>query len=67
MKYLTAAQYMRVERKAGGVHASNRDLIKALHSILSPLAKTAAKKELRHAMIRDILACNKSAKTLLRR
>ena len=55
MKYLTHMQYLRIESQAGGVHASKRAFIKALYSKLSPLAKTPAKKELRLALINDIL------------
>ena len=67
MKYLTHMQYLRIESQAGGVHASKRALIKALYSKLSPLTKTPEKKELRRAMINDILAYNELAKNLLMR
>lgn len=50
------AQYQRIETKAGGVHCSPRDFIRAAHTLLADSAKTAANRKARHEWLRTGLA-----------
>ena len=45
------SQFMRIERIAGGVNASNRDIIKAVHTRLNSNAKKRENRKGRHAII----------------
>jgi hypothetical protein len=47
------SQYLRIETKAGGVYCSDREFIKACHSILSKKGKSAARRATRHNWIRQ--------------
>ena len=48
-------QFMRIERLAGGAGASNRAIIKAVHSKLKPEALTRENRNSRHSIIRAAL------------
>ena len=56
------SQYLRLESKAGGIMATNRSMVKACHTILTDVAKTRAKRKLRHEFIREVL--NKRTKVI---
>lgn len=45
------SQFMRIERIAGGVNASNRDIVKAVHTRLTSNAKKRENRTGRHAII----------------
>jgi hypothetical protein len=52
---LTPAQYMRIERAAGGVHASDRALIRAARKILAPsVRRDRSARAARHALYREV-------------
>lgn len=57
-------QYYRVESKAGGVSCTNREFIKAAHTILNKKGKTRAMRDQRHAWLRSGLAHLASARTV---
>jgi len=56
------SQYLRVQTRAGGIAASNRELIKALYSILAPGARSFKHREARHSIIRQALEYHRAAK-----
>lgn len=47
------AQYKRIETKAGGISATNREFIKAAHSVLSKQGKSRNCRINRHEWLRD--------------
>lgn len=49
------AQYIRIETRAGGAHASPRAFIRAFRGMITPEAKTRARREARHQIIRAML------------
>ena len=49
------SQFIRIERSAGGVNASNRAIIKAVHTRLNGAAKTRDNRPGRHSIIRAAL------------
>jgi hypothetical protein len=49
------SQYLRIQTKAGGIGASNRQIIKAVHSMLKPSALTHNSRENRHKIIKMAL------------
>ena len=60
------SQYLRIERKAGGVSASNRDIIKAIHSMMNYRgAKTREMRVFRHIAIRDALKYKAKSRSIL--
>lgn len=58
------SQYERLESKAGGITASNRDFIKACYTVLRPRTKTRAWRDARHTWLREGLEHLKDAKDL---
>jgi len=60
----TTVEFYRVERIAGGVLASDKTFIKAIHSILNKKAKTFSMREQRHAYIHAMLKMKNSADKL---
>ena len=52
---MTLAQYLRIEDAAGGVGCSDRQFIKAAHTLLSPADQSFTKlvRDIRHAWLRD--------------
>lgn len=62
----TYAQYLRIEAKAGGVHASPRAVIKASHTLLSPTARHGGYlvKTLRHEWLRSVLSHHQRAQAI---
>ena len=50
---MTSAQYMRIERKAGGKGCTCRQFIKACHTFLSAKGKSREMRETRHQWIRE--------------
>lgn len=50
------SQYRRIERKAGGVHATPRQFIRAAHGLLHPTARARSVRTLRHRWLREILS-----------
>ena len=46
------AQYLRIERKAGGISCTNRDFITAAHTILSTEGKSSAMRKVRHCWLK---------------
>ena len=58
------AQYCRLETKAGGAFASNRDFIKACHSVLTKQGRSAASRDARHKWLREGLAYKQQAADL---
>lgn len=47
------AQYLRIETKAGGVSCTDRQFIKAAHTLLNPNGKKLGFREARHKWLRD--------------
>jgi len=47
------SQFLRLERKAGGDKATNREFIKACHSVVHPEGRTHSKRKCRHEWIRS--------------
>ena len=62
--YMTDAQYMRIEAKAGGIAATPREFVRAAHTLLSNEARHHSKREWRHAWLRDGLALLKTMKRI---
>lgn len=60
-------QYCRVERKAGGVGCTERQLIRAARTFLTPSALTRALRAERHEWLRDLLSYRQEARKLARR
>lgn len=54
------SQYLRIQSKAGGLAASNRDLIRAIRSMLTPAALTSGHKSSRHKIIKQALNHHKN-------
>ena len=50
---MTFGQYCRIETAAGGVTCSNRDFIRAAHTLLSGEGKSRARRGARHIWLRD--------------
>ena len=50
------SQYCRLESKAGGCLSSNRDFIRACHSVLTKKGRSYAARIRRHIWLRDGLA-----------
>ena len=46
------SQYMRIETVAGGLNSTNREFIRACHTVLSKEGKSQNKKQLRHSWIK---------------
>ena len=49
------SQYLRIQTKAGGLGASNRQIVKAVHSMLKPSALTHKSRANRHKIIKMAL------------
>ena len=49
------SQYLRIQTKAGGLSASNRQIIKAVHSMLKPSARSHSHRCNRHKIIKMAL------------
>ena len=60
------AQYCRIESIAGGCHCTNREFIRACHSRLNKLGKSHARREWRHAWIREGIQQLDNARALVR-
>ena len=58
------SQFMRIERRAGGVAASNRAFIRVAHSVLTDDGKSRDKREWRHQWLRKGLALSNQANQL---
>ena len=58
------SQYLRVQTRAGGIAASNRELIKAVYSILAPGARSFKHRAARHSIIRQALEYHQAANIL---
>jgi hypothetical protein len=54
------SQYLRIQTKAGGIAASNRDIIRAVRSMLKPAALTSGHKSSRHIIIKQALNHHKN-------
>jgi hypothetical protein len=50
-----SGQYLRIQRQAGGVYASDRQLIKAARTKLKKSGLTRAKRRSRHAWLRALI------------
>lgn len=59
---MTFGQYCRTETAAGGVTCSNRDFIRAAHTLLSGEGKARAMRDARHVWLRDGLDRLESAR-----
>ena len=57
-------QFMRIEKIAGGVSASNRSLIKSVHSLLTQAAKNRENRTHRHSIIRSAIALHNRNSTV---
>lgn len=55
-------QYYRIEERAGGIFASERELIRAFRSMLSCDAKKRQARDVRRAMVFDLLEHNDRAR-----
>jgi len=55
------AQYLRIESKAGGVYCTDREFVKACHSVLNKKGKSKASKEARHNWIKAGLGYKRTA------
>jgi len=62
---MTFSQYLRLEKKAGGLSSSNRDIIKAFHSMLDHRSATREMRVFRHMAIRDALKHKEKSRVLL--
>ena len=61
------AQYLRIERKAGGVHATTRQFIRAAHSLLNPEMRYCHKRRpARHLWLRGMLAERETSQRMAR-
>jgi hypothetical protein len=49
------SQYLRIQTRAGGLGASNRQIVKAVHSMLKPSALTQKSRANRHKIIKMAL------------
>ena len=54
-KQMPFSQFLRIQTKAGGVNASNRELIKAIRSMLSEKGKAFESKEFRKDLFRQAI------------
>lgn len=60
------SQYLRIESIAGGIECTPRQFVKACHTRLAPSARGRAKRDVRHAWIRDGLRQLRGARKLAR-
>ena len=49
------SQYLRIQTKAGGINASNRQIIEAVHSMLTESALSCHHRKNRHEIIKMAL------------
>ncbi len=49
------SQYLRIQTKAGGINANNRQIIKAVHSMLTKPALSCHHRKNRHEIIKMAL------------
>ena len=50
-----SGQYLRIQRKAGGVYASDRQLIKAARTKLKKSGLTRVRRQSRHSWLRALI------------
>jgi hypothetical protein len=60
------SQYLRVEKRAGGVLASKRELIRAGHQLISKKGKSRDARTRRHYWLRQILKQNKEERKFIK-
>lgn len=61
------SQYLRLETRAGGVGCTNKQFIKACHSVLKPCGRNHTQREARHEWIRSgLIYLNKSRNLFLK-
>lgn len=63
---MTHAQFMRIETRAGGVAASNRQFIRAAHTLLSSDGRSAKQRDARKAWIKEGIALRVKACRLVK-
>lgn len=56
------SQYLRIEKRAGGVAASQKEIIKASRALMSKKGKSRKHRLARHQWIRSIIKQHKQAK-----
>ena len=62
---MTHAQFLRIETLAGGISCTNKQFIKAAHTLLADVSRGRSMRDTRHAWLRDGLSHLQQARSLL--